>query len=293
MLGTLRYILRHPLARRNRVAALGRFLRWQFGSRLLRSAVAVPFTDKARLLVERGMTGATGNVYCGLHEFADMGFACHLLRPGDLFADVGANVGSYTVLAAAVAGAAARSYEPLPHTFARLTDNVALNHLGDRVVTVQAGVGRTPGTLRFTADLDTMNRALTPGEQYPGRAVECPIVRLDDDLGGAVPALVKIDVEGFEAEVLAGGERTFASPGLQAVLIEMNDSGQRFDVTHDSLHRTLTGFGLQPRGYDPFARKLLPDPNPDGGNVLYIRDEAFVADRVRTAPAVGVYGVAV
>jgi FkbM family methyltransferase len=293
MLATLRYILRHPIARRNRPAALARYLRWQVGTRLLRAAVAVPFTDKARLLVERGMTGATGNVYCGLHEFADMGFACHLLRPGDLFADVGANVGSYTVLAAAVCGATARSYEPLPHTFARLQDNVALNHLADRVTAVQAGIGRTPGTLRFTADLDTMNHALAAGEQYTGRVVECPIVRLDDDLGGAVPVLVKIDVEGFEAEVLAGGERTFASDRLQALLIEMNDSGQRYRTTHDSLHQTLSGFGFRPHGYDPFARQLLPAPIAEGGNVLYVRDEAFVADRVRTALAVNVYGVAV
>lgn len=77
MLSTLSHILKHPLARRNRRAAIARYFRWQLGSRLLRSAVAVPFTDKARLLVERGMTGATGNVYCGLHEFADMGFTCH------------------------------------------------------------------------------------------------------------------------------------------------------------------------------------------------------------------------
>jgi hypothetical protein len=34
----------------------------------------------------------TGNIYCGLHEFADMGFVLHFLRPGDLFVDVGANI---------------------------------------------------------------------------------------------------------------------------------------------------------------------------------------------------------
>jgi hypothetical protein len=47
-----------------------------------------------------GMTGATGNLYVGLHEFEEMAFLLHFLRPGDLFADVGANVGSYTILAA-------------------------------------------------------------------------------------------------------------------------------------------------------------------------------------------------
>ena len=62
-----------------------------------------------------GMTGATGNVYCGLHEFEDMALVLHALRPRDLFVDVGANVGSYTVLGgqpARVALASNPSLEP-------------------------------------------------------------------------------------------------------------------------------------------------------------------------------------
>jgi hypothetical protein len=43
------------------------------------------------------MTGATGNVYYGLHEFQDMAFVTHYLREGYLFADIGANIGSYSV----------------------------------------------------------------------------------------------------------------------------------------------------------------------------------------------------
>ena len=55
-----------------------------------------------RLAFQRGMTGATGNFYVGLHEFADMMLPLHFLREGDLFLDIGANVGSYTVLASGV-----------------------------------------------------------------------------------------------------------------------------------------------------------------------------------------------
>jgi hypothetical protein len=62
--------------------------------------VVVPFVGDTRLLVARGMRGATGNVYVGLHEFEEMAFALHALRPSSRFIDVGANVGSYTVLAA-------------------------------------------------------------------------------------------------------------------------------------------------------------------------------------------------
>jgi hypothetical protein len=47
-----------------------------------------------RLAAGREMTRATGNIYCGLHEFADIGFVLHLLRAGDLSVDVGANIDS-------------------------------------------------------------------------------------------------------------------------------------------------------------------------------------------------------
>src|SRR5947207_3361417 len=101
----LRYITRHPLNRKHPARAVGRFVRWQIGSRLIGGKAAVPFVGPTRLLISRGMHGATGNYYCGLHEFEDMALVLHALRPGDLFFDVGANVGSYTVLAGGAAGA--------------------------------------------------------------------------------------------------------------------------------------------------------------------------------------------
>ena len=62
----------------------------------------------------------TGNIYCGLVEFADMAFVLHVLRAGDLFVDIGANAGAYTLLASSVAGAKTTCFEPAPATYARL-----------------------------------------------------------------------------------------------------------------------------------------------------------------------------
>ena len=95
------YIAGHPLTRDRKLRAFSRLLRWQVESRL-RHEVIVPWVEGTRLAARRGMAGATGNIYCGLHEFEDMAFVLHFLRPGDFFADVGANIGSYTVLASGV-----------------------------------------------------------------------------------------------------------------------------------------------------------------------------------------------
>ena len=70
--------------------------------------------------MRHGETGLTGNLYAGLHEFADMAFVMHALRPTDLFVDIGANAGSYTILACAVAKARGCAFEPLPSTYRRL-----------------------------------------------------------------------------------------------------------------------------------------------------------------------------
>ena len=96
----LRYVWNHPLnVRGGRLAAIGRVFRWQLASRLLPGPIALPYVGDTWLFATRGMTGATGNWYCGLHEVAEMAFVLHLLRPDDHFVDVGANVGSYTILA--------------------------------------------------------------------------------------------------------------------------------------------------------------------------------------------------
>src|SRR5262245_48181443 len=97
---SLNFVLRHPLSRGRKFANLKRLFAWQIGSRLVPGPVAINFVNATKLLVRPGMTGATGNIYVGLHEFPEMSFVLHFLRPSDLFVDIGANIGSYTVLAA-------------------------------------------------------------------------------------------------------------------------------------------------------------------------------------------------
>lgn len=100
------FIVRHPLSSKHPLRALIRYADWQMRSRL-KGEIVFEWVAGSRLIVRRGMTGATGNIYCGLHEYRDMAFLLHLLRADDLFVDIGANIGSYTILASAVCGARA------------------------------------------------------------------------------------------------------------------------------------------------------------------------------------------
>ena len=68
------YINQHPLAKKHKYHSYGQFIRWQLSQFISPGERIVPFTAKTSLAVNKGMTGATGNIYLGLHEFNDMGF---------------------------------------------------------------------------------------------------------------------------------------------------------------------------------------------------------------------------
>src|SRR5262249_61074379 len=110
---------------------------------------------------------ATGNLYVGLHEFERMAFLLHFLRRGDLFADVGANVGSYTILAAVAVGTDVIAFEPGESALSWLVRNVELNGVLDRVEVRREAVGAKSGMVFFTSGLDTMNHIAPDGAAFP------------------------------------------------------------------------------------------------------------------------------
>lgn len=277
----LRYVWTHPLNAGGRMAAIGRVVRWQAACRLRPGPIVLPFVAGTRLAMTRGMTGATGNWYCGLHEHREMAFALHVLRATDCFLDVGANVGSYSILAAGAVGARTIAVEPVPDTHAHLVRNVVLNALQERVRSWQGGLAGASGTLRFSCGLDTVNHVLASGEDLA--AVEVPVMTLDALVGDDVPALIKIDVEGFEHEVLAGAQRTLADATLLAVILEVNGSGLRYGHADDALITSVRRHGFAPCSYDPFTRTLATAAAASG-NVIFVRDLTTVRERIASAP---------
>jgi len=291
VLNTIRFVTGHPLNRGRKLAALARFLKWQLGSRLVSGTIVYEWVHGSKFFVKTGETGLTGNIYTGLHEYHEMGFLLHFLRSKDLFVDVGANVGSYTILAGFVIGARVLAFEPIQSTHHRLLENVRLNHLEERVECVNKAVGAKKETAEFTSDQDTTNHALAPGEQCDSKVI-IETVPLDSALRGEVPLLMKIDVEGLEAQVLEGALQSLKNPDLKVVIMELNGSGERYGFDETRTVQMMLDHGFQAYSYAPFERRLveLQPKKRDPGNTLFIRDKSFVLNRLRTAPKVTVHG---
>lgn len=213
-----------------------------------------------------------------------MAFVLHAIRSGELFVDVGANIGAYTVLAASIPGTRCAAFEPAPETFERLTENIRLNDFGSRVQANQLAVGVEDGELVFTKGLDSVNHVVGPDDDAKER-IAVPVKRLDTVLRDENPVVMKIDVEGYEMLVLQGAEGILKKTSLLAVVLEMNGSGARYGIDEKEIDKLMVDHGFIARSYDPHQRQLIPLPNPNPtGNRIYLRNTADVEQRLRSAP---------
>lgn len=274
----------HPLVSDAELQTIFRFVKWQIKSRIFTRDFIHKWVDGSRFYVKNGETGLTQNIYVGLHEFADMCFLLHLLRKEDQFIDVGANSGSYSILAGSVIGARVLALEPIPSTYTRLVANFNLNCIESPSEAMNLGLGSLPGSLYMTSSLDTMNQIVF--DKDSARSIQVDIKTLDLVASDLIPALIKIDVEGWESEVIRGGFDTLRNPSLVALILELNESGERYGYFDNDILEVLNNFGFQPHTYDPFRRTLqqIPGKNPKGGNTIFIRNEQEVISKIKTAP---------
>ncbi|MBA2513033.1 MAG: FkbM family methyltransferase [Solirubrobacterales bacterium] len=196
---------------------------------------APPLTFRVRNVHE--YTRATNALH---NEPGTLRWIAERVRPGDVFYDVGANVGIFTLLAAHRSGAGGHvvAFEPHAATIATLLENVALNGLGERVDVLSCALHRTTGHLPFLyrslvagSGLSQVGATRDPfGHDAEPVARELKAVASADDLiasGTIRPAdVVKIDVDGNEADVLAGMQGLLTgSRRPRSVQVEVNPEG--------------------------------------------------------------------
>lgn len=280
LIRVLSRIINHPLNSDNKLKTISRFFKWQINSWLNPYPIIYSFANKSKLIIEKGLSSATGNMYCGLYEFEDMSFLLHFLRSTDQFIDVGANIGSYTVLGSSEVGADTIALEPVPATFKILKSNIALNEIGGKVSCLNVACGSAKGSTKFTASLGANNHVATEKEV---NTIEVPVEKFDDFIQLTKPTLVKIDVEGFETEVLNGMSHSLSNEHLKAIIIELNGSGDRYGYDEMLIHDKLLQHNFHPYKYAPFEKQLVKLKTKGNHNTIYIRDIELVKKRIASA----------
>lgn len=279
-----KFIAKHPLNANHKLQALTNFVKWQIATRILKKKVIVPWVEDSMFISGFGETGLTGNLYAGFMEYEDMIFLLHALQPNETFVDVGANIGAYTILASKVVKSNSIAFEPLPATAEKLKDQIQINRINAAVDIRNMGVGDKEGSLFFTNNNDTVNKVSLAGEVENTTMVK--VSTLDNELAKDNQYFFKIDVEGFEYNVIEGATAILSNNNVSAIIIELNGSGEEFGHSNEDIHKKLLSFGFFAVAYEPQTRNLteLKSYNLNGGNTIYVKDVALISKRCKSAP---------
>lgn len=271
---------KHPLTSNQSFTSLGRYIIFHIKAWILGEYI-YSWLGGLKFYVRKGDAGLVGNIYYGLYEFEDSIFLLHFVRPTDFFMDLGANLGHFSLLLSGIKNCQTLAIEPVPSTYKRLLRNVELNNLENRISCLQIGVGENFGNLFFSTDRNTMDRIVH--ETY-SPSVEVRVKPIDT-LVPPIPAVIKIDVEGFEYFALMGARQTLANDSLKVILIELNGSGNKYGICDEKTVNALNDFGFRPYRYDYINRKLiaLENYNTLQFNTLFVKDASFVGKRLMAA----------
>jgi FkbM family methyltransferase len=208
---------------------------FQARGRILRRRTLARLGEKSAIWADLHRTGASRVVYANPPDYHEMLIWRKLLGPGDLFIDVGANVGSYSIWVAEL-GAEVIALEPAEDTFALLEENVELN--GYPIKAIRAAAGATEGRARFTRGQDCVNRL------HPNGVAETEVLTVDSVIGDRTVSGMKVDVEGFEIDVLHGCERALSEHRVKLLQLEWNaTSMQAVGTDRRPLASLLAKFG--------------------------------------------------
>jgi FkbM family methyltransferase len=210
----LAFTATHPANRGRRPTAVARAARYEVQTRLLRRRMTLPVGDHSRIVAYPGETNSPHAAYTNPPNWRETLTWQRYLTPGDLFVDIGGNIGAYTILAQDL-GAQTITFEPDPHNCDRIRENLALNGYTGEVLN-KAAADR-PGILRLSQGLDSYNHLLAAGDTG---GIDVEAVTVDDVLGDRMAAGMKIDVEGAERLVLEGASQALAEGRLRVIQLE-------------------------------------------------------------------------
>lgn len=203
-------------------------------------------------LVKLGLRGLGLNIGCDLNQSGELRFIEQVMNclPAAVCVDVGANVGKYSRTLRSLGAGRIYAFEPVPATFARLRENVGND---DSIQLFNVAVGETDQTVQFHVPLSdehstlaSRNISFTDVASARSQTISVDMVSLDGFCASndVDVDFIKIDVEGFELEVLNGAKELIARRPPALVQFEFNTHHRRRHQNMGDFQDVLPGYKL-------------------------------------------------
>lgn len=273
------FVLGHPSNLSSPLRALARAYTYQF-LKLLRIRRVVPLGVESRLYWDPSNANTIRVAYTNPPEYAEWRFWRRWLQSDSVFVDVGANVGIYTILALEC-GSSVIAFEPDPTNYRSLVANVGLNGYCERAVLLNLALGHHQGKAQFDAGLGPLSRVRTDFMIHNENMhdlgkdqIAVPLSTLDIQITSPITGL-KVDVEGFEINVIRGAVGAITKGMIPVMQLEWNDlSNVHYGSGRDELGELLLnlGFSLWSFSEDGLVHPLTRQPQND---IIAIHESAL------------------
>lgn len=160
-------------------------------------------------------------------DWEDLNHLRNRLKPGMVAVDIGCNVGAYTLLASSLVGSKGKVYafEPNPQTHKRLKNTIAANKITN-IALFNCGLSDSPGQLTLYPNTEPNNASATMVADGQTKGITVPVSTLDqvvDDNQIQRIDYLKMDVDGFEPNVLKGARQSLSRRIIRFLQTEFSD----------------------------------------------------------------------
>jgi len=254
------------------------FLVLQIKKKLSQKPFVFKTCSKSFAFVQKGIDSSSisGLFYYGLNEFNEVLFAWHILRPDDIFFDIGANQGSWGLILCPKK-IICHQFEPSTETFEILKKQISLNErFKDYLIPHKKAISNKNSTVNFTKDFFTSNQIIEKNKKDINYEKVKSITLNSASEKYGMPTLIKIDVEGFNYQVLEKGNKVLENPTLKALIIETFRRQEFKKKSFIEFEELLASYGFYPYSYNPIMRTIKPitktnDPLLNDNDTIYFR----------------------
>lgn len=271
------YNLKHP------IFAIVRYLFYLFLKLIRIKKVPIRIWSGKKVFWYSDSIQSTWLLFNYLIDYNEFTFLKKFLRSDSIFLDVGANIGYYTVwVSKFIREGMILSFEPNRKNFQRLKENITeINN----AIPFRIALTKYNGSIAFSNNSDVLNHIiLTPMEGDDAEFVECyTIEKVVNDYSICKIDFIKIDVEGFEIDVLLGCANLLHTKSILVIQLEIEEENalKNSKVKVEDLLELIFQFNYFLCTYDPKSNMLYQtDYSSEKDNYFITHDIELVNIRL-------------
>jgi FkbM family methyltransferase len=232
------------------------------------------------------------SLFKGDFEYQEVQFLNSFLKPNDVFIDIGANIGYFSIIASkrVASNGKVYSFEPTDKTYERLRQSLILNNCNN-VHTYQVALSDKCEQREFTTSTDGFDAYNSLGSPSQGASFSKDIVQtqtfdfFQKEHNIPTPTLIKIDVEGWEIPVIEGMKETLEKANAPFLIVEFTeDNAQLSGFTCADLYDLIISFGYSLYKYNWVRNELIKQDNKDYysyTNLIAMKDDSEAKKRLK------------